>query len=115
MMASKVGFRTGTRLVTGCKIYSENMQEKGRKPQIYKAKLGQRRCCTASLALSAGSPFGTCVAKQVACVLPALENESCVFSVSGSQFSKKCTVFSQIRSNQSSTHKGMTRRMKIYH
>ena len=104
MMASKVGFRTGTRLVTGCKNYSENRQEKGRKPQMHKAKLGQRRCCTASLALSAGSPFGTCVAKQVACVLPALENESCVFSVSGSQFSQKFTVFAQIRSYQSSTH-----------
>ena len=84
MMASKVGFRTGTRLVTGCKIYSENKQEKGRKPQLHKAKLGQRRCCTANLALNAGSPFGTWVAKQVACVLPALENESCVFTVSGS-------------------------------
>ena len=104
MMASKVGFRTGTRLVTGCKIYSENRQEKGRKPQLHKAKLGQRRCCTANLALSAGSPFGTCVAKQVACVLPALENESFVFTVSGSQFSQKFTVFAQIRSYQSSTH-----------
>ena len=84
MMASKVGFRIGTRLVTGCKTYSENRREKGRKPQLHKAKLGQRRCCTASLALSAGSPFRTCVAKQVACVLPALENENCVFTVSGS-------------------------------
>ena len=62
MMATKVGFRTGTRLVTGCKIYSENKQEKGRKPQMHKAKLGQRRCCTSSRALSAGGPFGTCVA-----------------------------------------------------
>ena len=84
MMESKVGFRTGTRLVTGCKTYSENRQEKGRKPQLHKAKLGQRRCCSASLALSAGSPFGTCIAKQVACVLPALENEICVFTFSGS-------------------------------
>ena len=104
MMASKVGFRIGTRKTTCCKNYSENMQEKGRKPQLHKAKLGQRRCCTASLALSAGSPFGACIAKQVACVLPTLENESCVFSVSGSQFSQKFTVFAQIRSYQSSTH-----------
>ena len=78
-MASNVGFRTGARLVTGSQINSENRQEKRRKPQQHQAKLGQRRCCTASLALSAGIPFGTCVAKQVACVLPALENESYVF------------------------------------
>ena len=57
MMASKVGFKIGTRKTTCCKNYSENRQEKGRKPQLHKAKLGQRRCCSASLALSAGSCY----------------------------------------------------------
>ena len=78
MMASNVGFRTGARLVCGSQIYSENRQEKGRKPQMHKAKLGQRRCCTASLALSAGSPFGTCDEMQTAFTVPAMKRETLV-------------------------------------
>ena len=63
MMASKVGFRTGARLVTGCKIYSENWQEKGRKPN-----------CTRQNWANAGAAQPIWLSAQVAPSGPALQS-----------------------------------------
>ena len=104
MKAKRSGFSWVYRLTTGCKNNTENWATDSGESQLHKAKMDQRRCCTVNLRCSAGSPFGTCVAVQVAFAAAALMRQLSSLSDSGSQFAQKSMVFGQIRGYQSSIH-----------
>ena len=65
-------------LLTGSKQQnnSENKSRHCRKPQELKPRLVQRRCNTACLTFSAGSPFGNYTEMQTAFVHSAMKNET---------------------------------------
>ena len=104
MKAKKGSFSWVYRLTTGCKNNTEKWATDSGESQLHKAKLDQRRCCTVNLTCSVGSPFGTCVAAQVAFAAAALKRQLSSLSDSGSQFAQKSMVFGQIRGYQSSIH-----------
>ena len=78
MRAKKSGLSWVYRLTAGCKNNSENWATDSGEPQLHKEKLDHRRYCTVKQGCSAGSPFGTCVAVQVAFVAAALNETTLV-------------------------------------